>query len=101
MNYEITMSAECFEVGIRTILWAVEATKRFGLDFSVESDQYQYLRNSVCWWSGVPAAADLVDRFVWDLDFGRGWVKSNSSVEMKLSTIEDLYLALLGTPVLI
>lgn len=95
---------EVFEQGIKLIFKLVYDVpiKCDCIKASRDDESYIWIRDSLCWWSSVQGAAHLIDRFVWELDFGREWVKSPSfGKSMKLSTIEDLYQALLGTPNLV
>lgn len=95
---------EIFEQGIRLIFKLVcdVSSKCDCIKASREDESYLWIKESLCWWSPVPDAASLIDQFVWELDFGRKWVKSPSfEKSMKLSTIEDLYQALLGNPNLV
>lgn len=100
----VTMSFEVFEQGIRLIVKLVcdISIKCDCVKASRNDESYIWIRDSLCWWSKAPNAVELVDHFIWDLDFGREWVKSPScGKSVKLSTIEDLYMALAGKPTLV
>lgn len=102
------MDFETFERGVRTILAISEQSrkinelgKQIAEEFTyVESfDVYNYLCESLCWWSTVPDARDMLEEFIWTYDFGRKWTKRpKSSNQVKLSTIDDIYQYLKGTP---
>lgn len=102
------MKFEDFEAGMRTLLRIKENSdkinelgKQISEDFIyVESyDTYDYIIGSLCWWSKEPEAREKLEEFIWELDFGRKWVKTTPGIkEIKFSTIKDIYDYLKGTP---
>ncbi len=108
MNF--TMDFDTFERGIRVLIKNKESAEKINSlgrqiaeDFTyIESfDTYNYIAESLCWWSSVPDARDIVDAFCMDYDFGRQWRKLSTEKEVKLSTIQDLYDYLKGNPVMV
>lgn len=101
------MDFDTFEQGIRVLVRNRELSeginnlgKQFAEDFNyIESfDVYNYIAESLCWWSSVPDAREIVDQFCLEYDFGRQWRKTSGEKEIKLSTIQDLYDCLKGCP---